>query len=215
MQPAQAVLVIACGALAREIIALKRLNGWLAMDVECLPPELHNRPEQIPAAVRAAITAARARYSRIFVAYADCGTGGRLDAVLQAEGIERIAGAHCYEFYASASVFAELSEAEPGTFYLTDFLVRHFERLVVQGLGLDRHPELLTEYFRNYRRVVYLAQAPTAALSRAARAAAERLGLEFEEQLTGYGDLGSTLAAVVSVPVASVGSRKERHPWPH
>src|SRR6476619_7386068 len=125
------VLIIACGALAREIVALKKMNGWSAMDVQCLPPELHNRPELIPAAVRGAIDEARKRYSQIFVAYADCGTGGLLDKVLQAEGIERLPGAHCYEFFATARVFAELSDAEPGTFYLTDFLVRHFDRLVV------------------------------------------------------------------------------------
>ncbi len=103
--------------------------------------------------MREAIAAARARYTRIFVAYADCGTGGRLDALLRSEGIERLPGAHCYEFYATAQRFSELCEQEPGTFYLTDFLVRHFERLVVQTLGIDRHPELIGEYFRNYRRV--------------------------------------------------------------
>jgi len=137
---AEPLLIIACGAIAREIVALKRLNGWSAMDVQCLPPELHNRPERIPEAVRAAIASGRERYSRIFVAYADCGTGGRLDAVLEQEGIDRLPGAHCYEFFATAAVFADLSDAEPGTFYLTDFLVRHFDRLVVEGLGLGRHP---------------------------------------------------------------------------
>jgi hypothetical protein len=134
------VLVIACGALAREIVALRKLNGWSALDIQCLPPELHNRPERIPAAVREAIGAARAHYQRIFVAYADCGTGGRLDAVLQAEQVERLPGAHCYEFFATSAAFAKLGEAEPGTFYLTDFLVRHFDRLVIAGLGIDRHP---------------------------------------------------------------------------
>ncbi len=215
MPRAEPLLVIACGALAREIIALKRLNGWSALDVECLPPELHNRPERIPPAVKAAITAARARYARIFVAYADCGTGGKLDELLGAEGIERLPGAHCYEFYASARVFAELSSAEPGTFYLTDFLLRHFERLVIEGLGLDRHPELKAEYFRNYRKVVYLAQAPSATQSRAARAAAERLGLDYEERVTGYGELEKSLAIVATVPLAAVGSRKGAHAWPH
>ena len=169
---AEALVVIACGALAREIVALKRLNGWSAMAVECLPPELHNRPEQIPAAVQAAIRSARERYARIFVAYADCGTGGRLDAVLEAEGVARLPGAHCYEFFAGAAVFAALSDEQPGTFYLTDFLVRHFDRLVIEGLGIDRHPELRNEYFRNYQRLLYLVQSPEAALSQAARAAA-------------------------------------------
>ena len=215
MSRAATVLVIACGALAREIVALKRLNGWSALAIECLPPELHNRPEQIPAAVQSAIAAARARYSKIFVAYADCGTGGRLDAVLSAEGVERIPGAHCYEFFASPSVFAQLSEAEPGTFYLTDFLARHFERLVVDGLGLDKHPQLQAEYFRNYRKLVYLAQMPSEALRRAARAAAQRLGLSYEERITGYGELATTLASVATVPLAALRQRKEQHPWHH
>ena len=213
MSRAATVLVIACGALAREIVALKRLNGWSALAIECLPPELHNRPEQIPAAVQSAIAAARACYSKIFVAYADCGTGGRLDAVLDAEGVERIPGAHCYEFFASPRVFAQLSEAEPGTFYLTDFLARHFERLVVDGLGLDKHPQLQAEYFRNYRKLVYLAQRPSESLRRAARAAAQRLGLNYEERVTGYGELATTLASVATVPVAALRQRKEQHPW--
>jgi hypothetical protein len=207
------VLIIACGALAREIVALKRLNGWAAMDVQCLPPELHNRPERIPAAVREAIAANGERYSRIFVAYADCGTGGRLDAVLQEAGIERLPGAHCYEFFATAGVFAALGEAEPGTFYLTDFLVRHFERLVVQGLGIDRHPELADEYFRNYRRVVYLAQAPDAALGMAARAVAQRFALAYEERFTGYGDLATSLAAVALAPAARPERTGEDSAW--
>jgi hypothetical protein len=207
-------LVIACGALAREIVALKRLNNWEALDVECLPPELHNRPERIAGAVSAAIALARKRYQRIFVGYADCGTGGQLDAVLAAEGVERIPGAHCYEFFATARAFAALHEAEPGTFYLTDFLVRHFERLVILGLGLDRHPELLAEYFRNYRKVVYLAQVDDATLTAAAEAAAARLNLAFERRLTGYGDLATSLAAAVSVSVTEVRPNKEAVSWP-
>jgi Protein of unknown function (DUF1638) len=213
MDGATRTLAIACGALAREIIALKRLNGWDALDVECLPPELHNRPERIPAAVKAAIDGARARYQRIFVAYADCGTGGQLDVVLAAEGIERLPGSHCYEFFTTASVFAALHEAEIGTFYLTDFLVRHFERLVIEGLGIDRHPELAREYFRNYTRLVYLAQLDDAALSAAAEAAAGRLGLRYERRLTGYGDLAPSLAHAVGVPLASIKHRKEAA-WP-
>jgi Protein of unknown function (DUF1638) len=191
------VLVIACGALSREITALKRASGWSALDVTCLPPELHNRPERIAPAVRAAIGEARARYERIFVAYADCGTGGVLDRMLAEEGVERLPGAHCYEFFATAGVFAALTEAEPGTFYLTDFLVRHFERLVVAGLGIDRHPELASEYFRHYRRVVYLAQVASPQLQRQAREIAERLGLDFEHRATGYGDLASSLTQML------------------
>jgi hypothetical protein len=191
------VLVIACGALSREITALKRAAGWCALDVTCLPPELHNRPERIPAAVRTAIGDARERYAHIFVAYADCGTGGALDRVLAEEGIERLPGAHCYEFFATPAVFAALAEAEPGTFYLTDFLVRHFERLVIGSLGIDRHPELASEYFRHYHRVVYLAQVADAQLEHQARAIAARLGLRFEQRATGYGDLASGLTRMV------------------
>jgi Protein of unknown function (DUF1638) len=191
------LLIIACGALAHEITALRRANGWDELEVSCLPAELHNRPEKIPAAVRALIHSSRAHYRSIFVAYADCGTGGLLDAVLREEGVERIPGAHCYEFFATAPVFAELAEAEPGTFYLTDFLLRHFERLVIRGLGLDQHPELFSMYFKNYRKLVYLAQAPGPKSVDAARAIAIRMGLEFEFRATGYGTLGVRMAAAV------------------
>jgi hypothetical protein len=211
---AERILVIACGALGREIIALKQLNDWSTMDVQCLPPELHNRPEHIPESVRAAIASGRKRYSHIFVAYADCGTGGRLDAVLEKEGIERLPGAHCYEFFATAGVFAELSEAEPGTFYLTDFLVRHFDRLVIKGLGIGRHPELVTEYFRHYRRVVYLSQLRHDELARAARAIAQRLGLEYVERGSGYGELATSLAAVARMPATARATRGLRPSWP-
>jgi hypothetical protein len=211
---AERVLVIACGAIAREVVELKRLNGWSAMDVQCLTPALHNRPERIPEAVRAAIASGRERYSRIFVAYADCGTGGRLDAVLEQEGIERLPGAHCYEFFATAGVFAELSEAEPGTFYLTDFLVRHFDRLVVRGLGIGQHPELAAEYFRHYRRVVYLSQRRDDGLERAARAIAERLQLEYVERFTGYGELATSLAVVARMPGSARAMRVASPSWP-
>lgn len=186
-------LVIACGALAREIAALRRANGWSSLDVKCLPAELHNRPERIAGAVREAIRANRARYAEIFVAYGDCGTRGTLDAVLQEEGVERIEGAHCYEFFASPAAFAALSEAEPGTFYLTDFLLRHFDRLVMRGLGIDRHPQLQATYFGNYRRLVYLGQAPGTQSSAQAQAIAAHLGLEYHFQSTGYGGLGESL----------------------
>jgi hypothetical protein len=188
-----AILVIACGALAHEIVALRRANDWPHMAVQCLPAELHNRPEKIPAAVRDKIAANRDKFASIFVAYADCGTGGQLDAVLAQEGIERIPGAHCYEFFAGAAAFAELADAEPGTFYLTDFLLRHFERLILRGLGIDRHPELLPLYFGNYTRLVYLAQREQPGLVEAGRRAAEHLGLAYEYRVTGYGDLQTSL----------------------
>jgi hypothetical protein len=153
----------------------------------------------------------------VFVAYADCGTGGELDRLLAAEGVERLPGAHCYEFYATPQAFGALAEAELGTFYLTDFLVRHFERLVWEGLGLDRYPALAQEYFRHYRRVVYLAQVDDPALDRDAAAIAARLGLEFERRYTGYGDLGRSLAAVVrragGAPGPGGARAKERGRW--
>ena len=189
-------LIIACGALAREIVALRKLNDWPYMDVQCLPAELHNRPEKIPAAVKAKILANRKDYSSIFVAYGDCGTGGLLDAVLQEEQVERIPGAHCYEFFAGSEAFEALTEKELGTFYLTDFLLEHFERLVVRGLGLDRHPSLLATLFGNYRKLVYLAQVPDAGRMAAARSAAERLGLTFDYLVTGYGGLEHSLKIV-------------------
>lgn len=192
------MLIIACGALSHEIIALTRANGWDQIDVQCLPAELHNRPERIPPAVRALVRSSRCHYRSILVAYGDCGTGGLLDAVLKEEGVERIPGAHCYEFFATGPVFAELAEAEPGTFYLTDFLLRHFDRLVLKGLGLDRHPELFPAYFGNYRRLVYLAQAPKPESVDAARAIAARMGLAFESRVTGYGDLETTLKSAVA-----------------
>ena len=191
------MLIIACGALAHEVTALRRANAWDELDVRCLPAELHNRPEKIPDAVRALIRSSRERYRSIFVAYGDCGTGGLLDKVLSEEGVERIPGAHCYEFFATGPVFAALAEAEPGTFYLTDFLLRHFDRLVIQGLGLDRHPELFATYFGNYRKLVYLAQAPDTHSQADAREIAQRMGLQFEYRQTGYGMLGTKLTAAV------------------
>jgi hypothetical protein len=198
VRTAPATLIIACGALAREIAALKRANGWSALEVRCLPAELHNRPERIAPAVREAIREHRAHYAQIFVAYADCGTGGQLDAVLKEEGVERLPGAHCYEFFATAPVFAQLAEAEPGTFYLTDFLLRHFERLVIRPLGLDRHPQLAGEYFRHYTKLVYLSQAPRPDAVEEARRIADSFGFAFEHRFTGYGELGTRLAAVMS-----------------
>jgi len=183
------VLVIACGALAREIVALRQADGWSHLDVQCLPAELHNTPRQITAAVRKKIHANRGRYASMFVAYGDCGTGGELDAMLAEEGCERIPGAHCYEFFAGSAVFAALGDEEPGTFYITDFLLRHFDRLMIRGLGLDIHPELRDQYFGNYRRLVYLAQAPSPQRIAEAQAAAGRLELAFEFRHTGYGEL--------------------------
>jgi hypothetical protein len=188
-------LLIACGALARETLAAIEANGLDHIEVTCISALLHNRPEQIPAAVRAKIREHRKSFARILVLYADCGTGGELDRVLAEEGVERIGGPHCYAFYAGQKAFEELADAEPGTFYLTDFLTRQFDTLVIEGLGLDRHPELLPMYFGNYRRLVYLAQTEDPELQVAARAAATRLGLAYEYRFTGLGELAEFVRA--------------------
>jgi hypothetical protein len=182
-------LLIACGALAREVLALIRLNGWRHMELACLPAHLHNTPQRIPEAVRAKVRAAHKEYEKVLVLYGDCGTGGLLDQVLADEGMERIAGPHCYAFYNGLDAFLAQAEAEPACFYLTDYLARHFERLVIQGLGLDRHPELLPLYFGNYEKLVYLAQVADPQIEQQAKAAALRLGLGYEHRATGYGDL--------------------------
>ena len=189
-------LLIGCGALAREMLALIEAHGWRDMAVTCLPAHYHNTPQKIPAAVQAKIRENRDRYARIFVLYGDCGTGGMLDAVLAEEGVARIPGPHCYQFYAGTADFTRLMEAEPGSFFLTDYLARHFERLIIEGLGLDRHPELRDDYFGNYAKLVYLAQREDAGLRTAARAAAARLGLAYEYRLTGYGEMAGFLAGV-------------------
>ncbi|MDA7585287.1 DUF1638 domain-containing protein [Luminiphilus sp.] len=187
------LLVIACGALAREIEWLKRNNAWDNVSVKCLDAELHNHPDKIPDKLEALIAENHDHFGQIFVAYGDCGTGGRIDKVLARWNIERLPGAHCYSFYATEARFNALAEAEPGTFYLTDFLVRHFDRLVIRGLKLDRHPQLLQDFFGHYRRVIYLAQQEDEQLQGAARRAANYLGLRFETLTTGMGDLGQHL----------------------
>jgi len=192
------VLIIACGALAREITGLKRSYGWNHLRLKCIDARLHNRPDEIPHRVRALIRENRASFQNIFVAYADCGTGGMLDRVLREEGVERLPGAHCYDFYAGRKRFAALSSAEPGTFYLTDFLVRHFERLVIEPLGLDKHPQLRDAYFGNYTRLVYLSQTHNAEMLDAAEVAAARLSLPFEHVHCGFGELETELAQRVS-----------------
>ena len=194
---AESVLMLACGAIARELLRIRDLNGWNHVRVKCLPAALHNTPDVIPTAVEASLDRSEAVYDRVFVAYADCGTGGRLDRVLARRGIERLPGAHCYAFLAGGAAFDGLAREEPGSFYLTDFLVRHFDRLVVQGLGLDRHPELLDRYFGNYRRVVYLAQTEDEELQRQARAQAGRLGLGYHYRYCGDRPLESALRPVL------------------
>lgn len=190
------VLLIACGALAREILALIEANRWTVLDLACLPASLHNEPQRIPDAVRERIRRARAEdYARIFVVYADCGTGGLLDRVCEEETVERIEGPHCYSFFDGNEVFPERADAgEITAFYLTDFLARQFDTLVWKGMGLDRHPDLLPMIFGHYETLVYLAQTDDPALEARARAAADKLGLAFRMRRTGYGDLAPFLA---------------------
>jgi Protein of unknown function (DUF1638) len=196
---ARRVLVLACGAIAREVLDVIRLNGWSNVTLRCLPGKLHNTPARIAERVDAKLREAEAEggWDRVFVAYGDCGTGGALDRVLAAHGVGRLPGDHCYAFLGGVETWLALHEAEPRTFYLTDFLCRHFDRLVVEGLGLDRHPELLADYFGNYRRVVHLAQRDDPALARKARAAAAYLGLALEVRRTGLGDLRPALEHVM------------------
>lgn len=192
--PRPRTLLIACGALAREVVDLVQREGWTHMEISCLPAKWHNRPQLIPEGVRAKIRAAKADYDRIFVLYADCGTGGLLDRVLEEEGVERLPGPHCYATYAGQKAFAEIADDDPTCLYLTDYMARHFDRLIIEGLGIDRHPELQEMYFAHYTRLIYLAQTRDPALEAKAEAAAARLGLAFEVRHTGYGELESFLA---------------------
>lgn len=188
------ILLLACGALAREILAINTLSGWDHLELKCLPAILHNSPEKIPQAVEEAVLAHRHAYASIFVVYADCGTGGQLQATCDRLGVEMVTGPHCYSFFEGNEVFAEKSESEFTGFYLTDFLVRQFEAFVVKPLGLDRHPDLRDMYFGHYEKLVYQAQTEDRELTEKAKACAEMLGLSFERRFTGYGDLQTTLA---------------------
>jgi hypothetical protein len=185
------VLLIACGALAREILALKRLNVWDHIDLTCLPAILHNAPDRITDAVRDAVARHGKGYDRIAVVYADCGTGGHLQAACADLGVEMMAGPHCYAFFDGLDRFAQRDEIT--AFYLTDFLARQFDAFVWKPLGLDRHPEILPMYFGHYETLVYLAQTDDPALTARAKACADRLGLAFERRFTGYGELATTL----------------------
>lgn len=187
-------MVIACGALAREIVHFRKMNAVPAFDIACVPAWIHNFPQEIPRLVQEKIRTYRPLYDRVLVAFADCGTGGLLDTVLNEEGIERIDGPHCYAFYTGQADFDALAEAEVGTFYLTDYMVRHFDRLIIQGLGLDRFPNLLEAYFANYTRCLYVAQTDDADLKAQAKRAAARLRLDYAYRFVGYGELEQFLA---------------------
>ena len=192
----QKVHVIACGAIAREILAVTRINRLDHIDVHCLPAIYHSYPQKIAPALEEAIVDARARgFEKIFIGYADCGTGGQIDRICERDGIERLSGPHCYSFFAGNEAFAARDD-DITSFFLTDFLARQFEAFVIVPLGLDRHPELRDMYFGNYRKVVYLSQEEDPALQSKAKQAAAYLGLDYEYRFTGYGDLGRELLAV-------------------
>ena len=185
------ILLIACGALAREILDLRAANGWTHLDLTCLPANLHLWPDRITDAVEAAVLKHRDAYDGIFVVYADCGTGGRLKDRCDALGVAMVAGPHCYAFFEGNAAFAAREEFT--AFYLTDFLVRQFDAFVWRPMGFDRHPELIPMMFGNYEKLVYQAQTDDPALDAKAQDAARRLGLAYERRFTGYGDLEPAL----------------------
>jgi hypothetical protein len=190
------ILLVACGALAHEVLALKRLNGWDHLDLQCLPAKLHLYPDKITSEVARVVASAKSTYETIFILYADCGTGGLLFAKCKELGVEMLAGPHCYSFFEGNDLFLTRSETEFTAFYLTDFLVRQFDAFVWRPMGLDRHPELRDMYFGNYTKLVYQAQTDDPALDAKARDCAARLGLAYERRFTGYGDLAVEMARV-------------------
>ena len=188
------LLVLACGALAAEITYFVKANGWDHVTLACLPARLHNTPDRIVPELENRLRTVAGDYDRVLIGYADCGTGGHLDSLVERwPNVERLPGAHCYEFFATSPRFARLHEEELGTLYLTDFLARHFDRLVWVPLGLDRHPQLRDAYFGNYRRVMFLSQFENPTTENRAREAAHRLGLEFHHRRVGLGDLATGL----------------------
>lgn len=189
------VLVIACGMIAREVLAVKEKLGLDHLELTCLPAEFHYRPARIAPAMDAAIEKARAEgFRHIFVGYGDCGTGGMLDRVCEKHGVERMAGPHCFAFYQGMDAFAAVEEKDMMSFYMTDFLCRHFDAFFIRPLMLDKHPELARDFFGNYEKVVYLAQTDDPALEAVAKDCARMLGLAYEKRRTGYGDLEPALA---------------------
>ncbi|MFN3845152.1 MAG: DUF1638 domain-containing protein [Paracoccaceae bacterium] len=196
------ILLIACGALAHEILALKRMNGWAHLDLHCLPANLHLWPDRITAAVEQAVSLHRDGYDAVFVVYADCGTGGLLQAKCAKLGVGMVEGPHCYSFFQGNADFAAKADTEFTAFYLTDFLVRQFDAFVWRPMGLDRHPELRDMYFGNYTKLVYQAQTNDPALDAKAEDCAQRLNLAYERRFTGYGDLASALGTVAGAVVA-------------
>jgi len=188
------VLLLACGALAREILAVKETNGLDHLDLQCLPAIYHNHPKRIIPAIEELVAKHRADYDKIFVVYADCGTGGLLDVKCKDLGVEMVKGPHCYSFFEGNDAFAARDEMT--AFYLTDFLVRQFDAFVWEPLGLGKHPALRDMYFGNYEKLVYQAQTKDPKLEAKAKDCAARLGLAYEYRFTGYGDLATSLTSL-------------------
>jgi hypothetical protein len=201
---ADRLLVIGCGMIAREVLAIKEQLGLDHLELTCLPAEFHFYPDRIAPAMDKAIVEAKAEgYRNIFIGYADCGTGGLLDKVIERHGVERMAGPHCFAFYQGQEAYRKVADDDMMSFYMTDFLCRQFDAFFMKPLGLDRHPELIPDYFGNYEKLIYLAQTDDPELDKVAQSAAELLGLTYERRATGYGDLTAGLArAAASVPVA-------------
>ena len=187
-------MILACGALSKEISTLIRINNWSHIETQYLPAILHNSPEKITAELRNFLLNSQANFSKIFIGFADCGTGGKIDSLIEEFGLKRLPGAHCYEFFSGSKLFEKIMEDEPGTFFLTDFLVRTFEKLVWRGLMIDKKPELLNIFFKNYKKVMYLAQTDNPNLQRKAKNISELLKLEYEYRLVGYGQLENSLS---------------------
>lgn len=187
-------LVIACGALANEIFAIKAMNDWDHFDVQCLDAKLHNRPSLIAPKLEEVINARGKDYKHILIGYADCGSSGDIDALVNSDArLERLKGPHCFSFFLGEVEFETLSDETPGTFWLTDFLVRHFDSMVIKNLGLDTHPELRDVYFGNYTDLIYLSQRHDESLINAAEVCAEQLGLSFRHIHTGFGTFEQAL----------------------
>lgn len=198
------VRVIGCGMIAREILAVREQMGFDHIDLKCLPAVWHHYPDKIAPGVEDAILKARAEgFEEIFIGYADCGTGGRLDKVCEKYGVKRIAGPHCFSFYMGNDNFIAETDDHITTFFMTDFLARHFENFFVKPLGLRKHPQLRDMYFGNYEKLLYLAQVKDPKLEQVARDAADFLQLEYVYRYTGYGDLNDALATIHSTPTSS------------
>ena len=203
--PEPGLTLVACGALARELLSITSQFPEGAVEITCLPAAWHNHPERIVPGLRRKVASLRRKGRRVAVVYGDCGTGGEIDAFLEAEKLDRIPGPHCYEMFLGAAAFDAEMERELGTFFLTDYMVRHFERIVMQGMGLRKHPQLREMYFGNYRRALYIAQTEDAALQAKARDAAAELGLAYEYRFTGFGGLPAWLAESVAAGVPAKG----------